>query len=288
MNIAEALKSASRSLEAAGIGDPRREAASLLTFVLGRDSAFLIAHPEYVLTVTEHERFDAVVRRRAKREPFQYIVGRQEFYGLDFQIEIGVLIPRPETEVLVEAAIDLLAGRVATRIFEVGVGSGCISIAILKNVAGAKAIATDISDAALRLASINAERHQVTDRLELRRGDIFVDKAELVDLIVSNPPYVPDGETATVQPEILWEPHSALFAGTDGLGVVRRLITEAPRLLKPGGTILIEIGHSQSPIVSNLFDQSLWKPATFLQDLQGIDRVACAELRSARLQIACL
>lgn len=279
MDVAEALTSASRSLDAAGVADPRREAASLLAYVLDRDRVFLIAHPEYVLNESERERFDSVVSRRSAREPFQYIVGYQEFYGLNFATRTGVLIPRPETEILVEAAISNLANCGRPMVFEVGVGSGCISISVLKNVANAVAIATDISNDALRLASVNAENHHVDDRLELRHGDLFAGWSGAVDLIVSNPPYIPHGDSQTIQPEVRCEPSEALYAGAKGLDVIQRLVSGAPRLLKPGGSILIEIGQNQSSLVNILFDHALWLAPTFAKDLEGIDRVACAKLR---------
>jgi release factor glutamine methyltransferase len=280
MNIGDALQNAAETLKASDVPDPAREARSLLSFVLQRDTAFLIAHPEVELTADRKLLFQSCVRRRAGHEPFQYITGRQEFFGLDFLITPDVLIPRPETEVLVEAAIDILANVEAANICEIGVGSGCISIAILKNVPGAQGVGVDISEAALAVARRNAEMHGVAGRLALQKGDVFDGVSGSFDLIVSNPPYVPAADIGTLQTEVReFEPHLALDGGDDGLDIVRKIIRDSPGHLKPGGTLLMEIGFDQSPKVRDLFDQTLWYEPDFLPDLQGIPRIVKAVLR---------
>ena len=283
MNISSTLSSAAEVLKETGVADSRREASSLLTFALDKPSAFLVAHPEYELTADEVVRFDEFVRRRSSREPFQYITGQQEFYGLEFAVTPDVLIPRPETEILVEEAIKELQKLNELKklaFFEIGVGSGCISVSILHNVPAATAVAIDISEKALAVAKRNTERHGVADRLSLRIGDVFGGVTDKFDMIVSNPPYIPDADLTDMQKEVRdFEPHNALFAGSDGLDVVRRIIGEAPENLYPDGLLLMEIGFGQSEILRDLVDPTIWSKAEFLPDLQGIDRVLKIRLR---------
>jgi len=274
MNVAAALVAASTRLDAAGVSDPRREAASLLALALDRPNTFLIAHPEYELTADESVLFDNDVARREKREPFQYIAGRQEFYGLEFEVTPDVLIPRPETEILVEAAIDALRNLNSPTFCEIGVGSGCISVSILHNVPNATAVATDISDKALAVAKRNAERHGVADRLIMKQGDLFDGVDQKFDMIVSNPPYIPDADLTDMQPEVRdFEPHNALFAGCDGLDIVSRILDGAPEHLNFGGLLLMEIGIGQAEALRRHFDPSRWNEPMFRPDLQGIRRI---------------
>lgn len=280
MNISAAIISAAVTLNEAGVAEARREAASLLAFVLKKDAAYLIAHPEYTLTQDESNEFESVLKRRAGREPFQYITRRQEFYGLEFEITPAVLIPRPETEILVESAIDTLSLKDNPTLLEIGVGSGCISISILCAVLNASALGIDISEAALVVTRRNAWAHKVSDRLITRRADMFDGLDGKFDLMVSNPPYIPDRQIETLQAEVRQcEPLSALAGGRDGLDLVRRIIRESPRFIQPKGYLLIEIGFGQAAQVKKLFDEALWKPVAFLPDLQGIPRVARARLR---------
>jgi release factor glutamine methyltransferase len=191
-NIAEKLRAANEILQSSGIVESRREANSLLAFALEKDKTFLIAHPEYELSEAEENRFRDFLQRRARREPFQHIAGRQEFYGLNFEVNRNVLIPRPETELIVETAIEILRNKEISRFCEVGIGSGCITISILKKIETAIAVGLDISPQALEIAAGNAAKHEVLNRLELKISDIFeVLKDEKFDLIVSNPPYIP-------------------------------------------------------------------------------------------------
>lgn len=281
MNIAEALETGADRLNTAKIENPRRDAQLLLSIAIDGDAAFLIAHPEYELIVNEEQKFIAYLDRRSKREPLQYIVGKQEFYGLEFEVTADVLIPRPETEVLVEAAIKNYSGKEEFRFLEIGVGSGCISVAILKNLERAIATGTDISNAALKIASSNAEKHQVSERFSLIRSDLFSTLDESgFDLIVSNPPYIPDLDIDGLEPEVRnFEPRTALAGGSDGLDIVRSIVEDSPGFLKPGGSLLMEIGWDQAAVVEGSFDLSIWKNINFLKDLQGIERIVAAELK---------
>jgi len=281
MNIATALSSAAEKLAEAGIAEPRREASSLLAFVLDKDAAFLIAHSDDQLSANQKMLFDSCVRRRAKHEPFQYIVGRQEFYGLEFEVRPGVLIPRPETEVLVEQAIKNLSSPENPRFCEIGVGSGCISVSILHEVASATAIGIDISDAALVVAGRNAERHGVAERLTLSRSDVFSAISDEFDLIVSNPPYIPAGDIQTLQEEVRdHEPRTALDGGETGLDIIEQIVNESPKFLRSRGGLLLEIGLGQAESVRGLFDRSKWDEPEFFADLQGILRTVKASRRN--------
>lgn len=282
-SVSELIKLAAAELGAAGIADPRREASSLLSFAISRDRTFIIAHPEFEVPADDLSRFHAIVARRAAREPLQYIIGRQEFYGLEFDVEPGVLIPRPETEILVEKAIEFLANVSKPVFCEVGLGSGCISAAILANVPEATGVGLEISPAAIAIAGRNARKLGIASRLEIRRSDVFaaLDEEDRFDAIVSNPPYVPLADIAGLQPEVRdHEPLTSLSDGRDGLSIVRRIVTGAPRHLKPGGLLLVEIGFSQSATVAAMLDRTSWGEPEFLNDLQGIPRILCARLLS--------
>ncbi len=274
MNISTALSSATEILQQASVVESRREAASLLAFVLQRDAAFLVAHPECELAANQKILFESGVRRRAAREPFQYIVGHQEFYGLDFEVSPDVLIPRPETEILVECAIEILSKLENPLVCEIGVGSGCISVSILHEVRSAKAVGVDISEPALTVAGANAEKHKVDSRLELRQADVFDGLDQRFDLIVSNPPYVPDDQLDSLQAEVRdFEPQVALRGGANGLAIVERIIRESPRFLKAHGVLLLEIGFDQAPKIGEFIDPRIWADPVFLPDLQGIPRI---------------
>lgn len=278
MNISTALSKAADILKEAGITEQRREAASLMAFILDKDAAFVVAHSEDELSANQKILFDSCVRRRAKREPFQYITRKQEFYGLEFEVTPDVLIPRPETEVLVEEAIKLLSDVENPRFCEVGVGSGCISVSILANVASAKAVGVDISEAALNIAYRNAERHDVATRLTLLQSDVFSNVTGKFDLIASNPPYIPACDIDWLQSEVRdHEPHSALDGGEDGLLIVQKIIRQSPELLTSNGKLLIEIGWDQAEKVGSFFDTHIWITPEFLLDLQGIERIVKAE-----------
>lgn len=276
--IADILADAASVLAAAGVAESRREASSLLAFVLGRDKTFIIAHPEYRLTPEEGLRFTEILARRERREPLQYITGRQEFYGLDFVVTADVLIPRPETEMVVEHAVELL-GNNGARFCEVGVGSGCISVSILKQVTSSTAVGLDISEAAIAVARKNAQMHSVDGRLELRTSDVFSAlKDEKFDLVASNPPYIPLREFESVQAEVRdFEPRIALTDEADGLSIIRKIISEAPKFLRQGGWLMIEIGFQEAGDVRKLLSRGPWINARIADDLQGIPRCVITE-----------
>ncbi len=277
-NITETLKTATAILAANEIAEPRREANSLLAFALQKDKTFLIAHNDYELSKNEVINFRSVLERRAAREPFQYITGKQEFYGLDFIVTPDVLIPRPETELIVENALEILRARENSRVCEIGVGSGCIAVSILHEIRTASAIGLDISEKALKIAGINAEKHDVSSRLELKTSDVFAAlNDEKFDLIVSNPPYIPLREIAGLQREVGgFEPLNALTDGQNGLSIIEKIIADAPFFLRPCGFLLIEIGFGQAAAVEKMFDEKLWR-REILPDLQNIPRMVKAQ-----------
>jgi len=281
-SIASLLRTGEVELEGAGIPDARREASSLLVAALECDRAFLIAHPEHVPETPSRERYFDHISRRAKREPFHYITGKKEFYGLEFVITPEVLIPRPETEMLAERCIELLREIEKPRFCEVGVGSACISVAVLVNVSGASGVGLDISEPAIKVARQNVLRHEVGPRFELRSSDVVAGLRpfENFDLIVSNPPYVPAGDIDGLQPEVRdHEPFVALTGGEDGLSVVRRLIADSAPFLKPGGTLMFEIGFRQAEAVLEMFKPDVWSSVDTECDFQGIPRIVTARLR---------
>ncbi len=273
-NVAEKLIEASEILKMSGIAEPRREANSLLAFALAKDKIFLIAHPGYFLSNEENKRFAEIINRRANREPFQYIVGRQEFYGLDFVVTKDVLIPRPETELLVETAIEILRDAENPAFCEVGIGSGCIAVSILHQLKSARAVGLDISPKALEIARKNAATHAVLNRLELKTSDIFeVLNEEKFDLIASNPPYIPIDAIKDLQPEVRdFEPIFALTDDKDGLSIVEKIVVESPKYLKENGFLLMEIGFGQAERAREMFPAEIWRGVEILPDLQGIPR----------------
>jgi release factor glutamine methyltransferase len=281
MKISAALKDATEILQKNGIEESRREASSLLAFALQRNKTFLIAHDDYLLNEKEQSFFKEIIERRANREPFQYIIGKQEFFGLDFIVTPDVLIPRPETEIIVENAIEILRSKENPTFCEVGIGSGCISVSILHEIKFAISVGLDISEKALQIADKNAEKHKVIERLNLQMSDVFsaLDD-EKFDLIVSNPPYIPSEDIFGLQPEVRdHEPLNALTDGENGLSIIERIITQSPKFLKSSGCLLVEIGFNQSAEVENLFDKKIWRPVEFLYDLQAIPRTVKAVFR---------
>lgn len=275
MKISDAIQEGAQTLRNGGVSESRREAGALLSFVLGKDRTFLISRAEEHVDEDSLTKFRESVERRANGEPLQYIVGFQDFFGRQFRVTPDVLIPRPETELLVEAAIEL-AGPVSL-ICDVGTGSGCIAITLLCEIDGTRAVAVDISPAALEVAKFNANSHSVTDRILFAISDCFdslsADEYQF-DLIVSNPPYVAGETMAGLQREVRdHEPLTALSPGPDGLTVIRRLLVEARPFLEVGGHMLIEIGFDQGEAVRRLVDESVWDLLAIRPDLQGIPRI---------------
>lgn len=276
-SVARLIAEAARVLAEAGVPDVRREAMSLVGYVAGRDRTFLIAHPETLLSDSDVGRLREVVERRAMGEPLQYITGHQEFYGLDFEVTPDVLIPRPETELLVETALELLGEEEKPQLVcDVGTGTGCIPIALLHERPLMRAVGLDISLRALSVAARNAERLRVLERLALIASDGLdaIDEAGArFTMIVSNPPYVAEEAIATLQREVRdYEPRVALTTGSDALSLIRRLLSDSPRFLERGGHLLMEIGFDQNAAVRQLIDESVWQLLDIHKDLQGIPR----------------
>jgi len=275
-SIAEALREASRILEDTGVPDSRREASSLLSFVLRKDRTFLISHAEDQVDDESLDRLRDFVERRAAGEPLQYITGVQDFYGREFRVTPDVLIPRPETELLVEAALEVNTNEDAF-ICDVGTGSGCIAVTLLCEMSRARAVAVDKSPAAVEIAKLNAAKQAVAERIVFVVSDCFdaLDCSEYqFDLIVSNPPYVSESALAGLQREVRdHEPLVALSPGVDGLSVIRRLLTDGPAYLKPNGHLLMEIGFDQGEAVRSLVDEAVWSLIEVRPDLQCIPRI---------------
>ena len=277
--IIETITEADRLLQDSMIDDQRRTASLLMRHVLGWDQAQLIMRSDEIITSDQRDDFFALVERRAAGEPSQYIVGHQEFFGLEFTVTPEVLIPRPETEFLVEQVISLANALQAgsASIADVGTGSGCIATAIAVNVPGARLVATDISATALEVASANAQKHRVRDRIEFLQGDLVeplkASSAAPFDIIATNPPYVPSSNPNLLPREVReHEPAVALFGGEDGLDNLRRLLNTAPAVLKSGGHMVIEIGYTQIEATTRLLDPAVWELIEVVNDLQVIPR----------------
>jgi release factor glutamine methyltransferase len=282
MTIAETLREASQILQAAGVPEARREAGSLLSFVIARDRTFLISHAEDELNQSSMDQFREAVERRASGEPLQYISGVQDFFGREFRVTPDVLIPRPETELLVEAALEVVS-HAGPFICDVGTGSGCIAVTLLCEILAARAVALDKSPAALEMAKLNAVELSVADRAVFVVSDCFesLDPRQYqFDLIASNPPYVSADVLAGLQREVRdHEPLVALSPGPDGLSVIRRLLIEAPAFLKQNGYLIMEVGFDQGETVQALVDTSFWRLLELRPDLQGIPRIVVLRKR---------
>ncbi len=270
----EALQSA-RARLAATSKNPRRDAEVLLAHLLGWDQAALLTYPERPLSPAEADHFESLLKRRLASEPVQYITGVQEFFGLPFEVSPDVLIPRPETEHLVEAVLERFDREANLRIIDVGTGSGAIAVALARALPRSRVTALDLSSAALEVARRNAQRHGVMERVTLLQSDLLaaVDGSDF-DAVVSNPPYIAEGEV--LEPQVFqYEPRSALYAGPTGLEVYEHLIPQARRVLKPQGWLMLEIGYGQSTALLKLLSD--WTAVSFVDDLQGIPRVAVAK-----------
>jgi len=273
MQLKQALSDAVARLTAADVGSPRMNAEVLLMFALSCDRAYLYAHPERELTADETARYDEALAERARGVPSQYITGHQEFWGLDLIVTPMVLIPRPETEHLVEATLELARAMERPRIVDVGTGSGCIVLALASDLPEAELQAVDISAEALEIARSNAARLALDGRVVFRQTNLLEGiSPESFDFVVSNPPYVGESEADKVQREVRkFEPHLAVFGGPQGLDVYRRLIPQAREVLRPGGYLLMEMGFSQERAIRELLAD--WAEVRSVSDLQGIPRV---------------
>jgi release factor glutamine methyltransferase len=283
VQLKQTLASAVTRLSAENVPSPRMNAELLLMFTLDCDRACLYAHPERELTGDEKDRYDAALAERARGVPAQYITGHQEFWGMDLIVAPAVLIPRPETEHVIETVLELATipaaeGRknAAHRIVDVGTGSGCIALALAKELRHAEIHATDISPAALEVARANAARHQLESHIQFREADLLAGfENNSFDFIVCNPPYVGESEVDEVQLEVRkFEPRNAVFAGPTGVEVIARLIPQAYAALSPGGWLVMEISGTIAEEVRRLLRD--WNDVWIRPDLQSIPRVAQA------------
>ncbi len=276
MTLAERVAEASRRLTEAGIDarDATFDAEVLARHALGWDRATYLARRREPEPTGFGDRFDPLVARRRRREPVARITGRREFWGLDIEVAPAVLVPRPESELLVETALARLGDRnTAWAVADVGTGSGCLSVALALELPRARVVATDISPDALAVARRNAERHGVAARVAFRRADLLDGLTGPFDLVVSNPPYVPDTVIDTLDPEVRQhEPAAALRGGPDGLDTVRRLAAAAADRLRPGGWLIVEVGTGQSGDAAAIARRAGMRVADVRADLQGIPR----------------
>ncbi len=257
----------------------RLDAETLVLHLIHRDRAYLIAHPLADLSAEGAVRYYVLIERRLAGEPIQYILGETEFYGLPFQVNRDVLIPRPETEHLVEKVLSLAAGFKKPRIVDVGTGSGAIAVALAHKLPAAQIAAIDFSAPALEVARGNAMRNKVAERIRFFAGDLLAPVAgEQFEMIVSNPPYVAESDRSSLAVEVRdYEPSLALFAGS-GLDIYRRLIPEARAVIVAGGFLAVEVGYGQAEAVAGLFRNAGFRHIEFIADLQGIDRVVVGQL----------
>ena len=271
----------------------------LLLHILGRNRTWLYAHPEEIIADADTQRFFDLIARRAAGEPTQHLTGKQEFWGLEFEVNPDVLIPRPETEHLIEVALDRLALRElragrpqksageGLQIADIGTGSGCIAIALAQELPSATFVATDISPAALAVAHRNAQRHAVADRIRFLESNLLSAlRSPLAtrhsplsfNLIASNPPYISRREAPSLPREVRdHEPAAALFGGEEGYELYANLISQSAQHLKPGGMLVLELGHNSLPAVQPLLDAANWINVGVTNDLAGIQRVLAAE-----------
>jgi len=261
-----------------GIATARLDAELLLAHVLKSDRLGLYLRYDQPLNADELTAVRALVKRRAQREPIAYLIGRREFYGLNFRVDHRALVPRPETELLVERTLAMLPVDRPQEVCEVGAGSGCVAISLAVHAAPWRITAVDCSDEALALAADNATAHAVEERVRLVAGDLFAEQDGPFDAVVSNPPYIPTEEIARTMPEVaLFEPAVALDGGADGLRLIHRLANDAHRVLRPGGRLLLECGAGQAERVKQLFRESgQYLEIQTHRDLAGIERVVSA------------
>lgn len=301
MLLGEGLKAGITQLRTAGVPSPRMNAELLLMFTIGRDRAFLYGHPEHELSAEEASRYDAALEQRARGIPAQYIIGHQEFWGMDLIVSPAVLIPRPETEHVIETVLVLASNKRFTgetpvapqtdwnlerrasspgspyHVVDVCTGSGCIALALAKELPHAEIAAIDISAAALEIARANAARLELESRIRFHEADLLTGVApNSFDFVVSNPPYVGESEQDSVQLDVRkFEPRNAVFAGPKGTEVIERLIPQAHEVLKPGGWLVMEISGTIASRVRELLQD--WSDVQITNDLQGIPRVISAQ-----------
>jgi release factor glutamine methyltransferase len=282
-SVVERLAAARVRLEAAGLlpSEAALDAEVLARHVLGWDRASLLTRGRDPEPDDFQPAFDRLVSRRAAREPVAHIIGLREFWGLDFEITPDTLIPRPESELIVEAALQFAGAHPCRHVIDVGTGSGCLAVAIAHALAEVRVTAVDTSEAALTVARRNAARHGVADRVSFVHGSVLEPVTGTADLIVSNPPYVPDSDAAHMQPDVVgYEPRTALFGGPTGLEIVRQLFTDAVDHLADHGALVVEFGFGQADRIAHLAEQTGWRVVAVRDDLQGIPRTVVLVRRS--------
>ncbi len=270
MTVLEAIQKSTDFLAKKGVESPRLQTELLLAHLLQLPRMKLYLNFERVLTAGETGQFRELIKRRSLREPLQHITGSTSFCGYEMTVNRHVLVPRPETELLAEAGWTFLATRPApASALDFGTGTGCLAIALALKCPAARLTALDISAAALEVASANAARHQVSDRLQFLHGDAFapLPPAATFDLIISNPPYIPSAEIPTLDPEVRdFDPASALDGGPDGLRFYELLARQAARHLRPGGQLMLEFGDGQAPALCKVFEPHNWHIASIQND----------------------
>lgn len=282
VSVKEMLDYGCVQLKRGGSDSPRLDAELILAWVIGRDRLFLYAHPDYNITKHQRGKYLQLIRQRLKGKPVGYIIGSREFMGLEFEVNPSVLIPRPDTEVLVEAAVEWInhLPDKRTSALDIGTGSGAIAVSLAKYCAGLRVKAVDVSDRALEVAASNAKRHGVRNRIEFIKGDMFRSlegSSESFNLIVSNPPYISQLGMDRLQREVRFEPRNALYGGPDGLEFYREIAVRAVDYLKKGGLLAVEIGYDQAPAVLDIFRKArAYTDMDVIRDLAGEDRVVLA------------
>jgi release factor glutamine methyltransferase len=281
--INDLVADARRRFRAAGIppDEAALDARLLAQHLLGWDAARLLTHGDETATARFHDDYESLVARRVAREPLAYITGCREFWNLNIEVTPAVLIPRPETELLIEAALEQFERTQAIRILDMCTGSGCVAVGLGREFPRATIVASDISEEALAVARRNVARHGLAGRVQCTRADLFVDIEGPFDLIVSNPPYVPTIDAKSLQPEVReFEPPAALFAGEDGMRIVKRLVKGAGTALAPEGILIFEFGAGQEPAVGSALSQASGLTLLELKrDLQDIPRAAVVQRR---------
>ena len=279
MTVKDVLAKAISVLKEKKVETPAKEAGVLLAYVLKKDASWLYAHPEFQLSAAETKKYDSIVSKRSKSMPFQYIVNNQEFMSLDFYVNPYCLIPRPETEILVEAALAWIneSSCENIRVLDIGTGSGAICVSIAHYAAKTIIDALDVSEQALQIAETNAKRHNVEGRIRFINADFLQWKnEEPYSVILSNPPYIPHNEISMLMSEVKdYEPLTALDGGSDGLLFYRYLASEVKRMMTPEGTIFVEVGIGQAECVVEMFTYQGLKTSVY-KDFAGIDRVVQA------------
>jgi len=309
-SIAAALRWADSLLQRAPTKDALRDSRFLLASALQADLAWLLAHPEFEVAEKEWGLFQESIYERAAGRAMAYIVGHREFYGRDFLVSPAVLIPRPETELLIDQGLKVLgmeslsrreplgeapgpatagngsgdpttpsASRAELLLADIGTGSGCIAVTLAAEIPAAFVIATDVSESALQVARTNAARHGVLAQMELSRADLLPENIECFDAIFSNPPYVANGDPNVAEEVLRNEPATALFAGSRGTEFYERIVPLAGRRLKAGGWLLLELGYQSEATVRGLCDSGGWHNVEVVADLQGIARCLAAQRR---------